>query len=112
VRGNGDGGVYTTVDDMHRLWAAFLAGRIVTPAAVEQMVHPHSDPADSQRYGLGFWLGADNDSVELEGYDAGASFRSTRYRSAGVTFTVASNTSNGAWPIAKFLNTTFDALAS
>jgi hypothetical protein len=51
------------------------------------------------RYGLGFWLGRQNDTVILEGYDAGVSFRSVHDPKSGVTHTVISNSSDGAWPI-------------
>jgi hypothetical protein len=32
VVGGGDGGIFTTAGDMHRLWAALDAGRVVAPA--------------------------------------------------------------------------------
>jgi hypothetical protein len=42
--------------------------------------------------------------VFLEGHDAGVSFRSVHRPHAGTTHTVISNTSDGAWPVARFLN--------
>jgi CubicO group peptidase (beta-lactamase class C family) len=62
VRGSGDGGIYTTLDDVDRFWA-FAGGRF----------------------------------EKLEGSDAGVSFYSTP------AFTVISNTSGGAWPVARAL---------
>ena len=62
VRGSGDGGIYTTLDDVDRFWT-FAAGRF----------------------------------EKLEGADAGVSFYSTP------AFTVISNTSTGAWPVARAL---------
>jgi len=56
----------------------------------------------SSRYGLGFWLHETSDAVMLEGYDAGVSFRSMHDPGRGITRTVISNTSEGAWPIARF----------
>jgi hypothetical protein len=64
VRGSGDGGIYTTLDDVDRLWA----------------------------------LLGDDGPTKLEGSDAGVSFYSVRGR-----FTVISNTSTGAWPVARAL---------
>ena len=59
VRGNGDGGTHSTAADIAALWRAFLAGRIVPPRWVAEMVRPRSDaPGHSRRYGLGFWLHA------------------------------------------------------
>jgi hypothetical protein len=49
------------------------------------------------------WLGADDDSIRPEGYDAGASYRSVHMPSAGVTHTVISNTSEGTWPMSRRL---------
>jgi CubicO group peptidase (beta-lactamase class C family) len=104
VRGSGDGGIYTTVDDVHHLWSALFAGRIVAADAVAMMVRPRSDvPAESMRYGLGFWLHETSDVVMLEGYDAGVSFRSAHDPAAQVTYTVIANTSEGAWPLVRLL---------
>jgi CubicO group peptidase (beta-lactamase class C family) len=104
VRGSGDGGIYTTVADVKALWAAFLAGEIVSPASVAEMIRPRSlAPELERRYGLGFWLHASTDVVFLEGYDAGVSFRSLHDPRGDVTATVISNWTDGAWPIAAYL---------
>ena len=106
VRGSGDGGAYSTVDDVQALWRALFAGRIVAPRWVAEMVRPRSDvPSQSMRYGLGFWL--DGDGAVLEGYDAGVSFRSVHDPATDTTHTVMSNTSEGAWPLARHLNELF-----
>ncbi|HEX2266878.1 MAG TPA: serine hydrolase domain-containing protein [Actinomycetota bacterium] len=106
VRGSGDGGIYSTVADVHALWTAFFDGRIVSPQWVSRMVHPHSDvPSESRRYGLGFWLHQSSDhTVLLEGGDAGVSFRSVHDRSRSLTYTVISNTTRGARPVARHLD--------
>ena len=106
VRGSGDGGVYSTVADVSALWSAMFAGTIVSPDWVAEIVRARSDvPSASQnrRYGLGFWLHAENEIVMLEGCDAGVSFYSVHDPRSGVTQTVISNTTDGAWPIARFL---------
>jgi CubicO group peptidase (beta-lactamase class C family) len=104
VRGTGDGGIYTTAADVHALWDAFSAGRIVSLEGVEEMTRPRSDvPAESMRYGLGFWLHETRDTVLLEGFDAGVSFRTAHDPPGRLTYTVLSNTSNGAWPIARLI---------
>ncbi|MGH3136837.1 MAG: serine hydrolase domain-containing protein, partial [Gaiellaceae bacterium] len=107
VRGSGDGGIYSTAADLRSLWTAFNAGRIVPPNRVEQMVRPRSEvPGEvySRRYGLGFWLHASTDAVILEGMDAGVSFRSVHDPRSDLTHTVLSNTTDGAWPVARFLS--------
>jgi len=102
VRGSGDGGIYSTVADVHSLWAAFFAGSVVGAQWVEEMVRPRSD-AGSRRYGLGFWLDESTETVNLEGMDAGVSFYSAHDPRTDVTWTVVSNTSAGAWPLARML---------
>lgn len=105
VRGSGDGGVYSTAADIHALWAALFAGRIVSTDWVAEMVRPRSDvPAESMRYGLGFWLHESGEAVMLEGYDAGVSFRTVHDPKEGFSHTVLSNTSDGAWPITRHLD--------
>jgi CubicO group peptidase (beta-lactamase class C family) len=105
VRGNGDGGICSTAADIHRLWAAFFAGRIVSLNTVADMVRARSDvPAESMRYGLGFWLHESREITILIGYDAGVSFRSAHDPASGLTHTVLSNTSTGTWPMTKMLD--------
>jgi CubicO group peptidase (beta-lactamase class C family) len=102
VRGNGDGGIYTTLADSHALWDALFGGQVVSPENFAMMTRVHSDPPDeSQQYGLGFWVDEATDAVSLHGFDAGATYVSARLRSQGHTYTVFSNTSRGAWPVSE-----------
>ena len=102
VRGSGDGGIYSTAADIRSLWTALFAGEIVSPGRAAEMVRPRSD-AEERRYGLGFWLHASNEVVMLNGYDAGVSFSSAHDPASNATHTVISNTTDGAWPIARHL---------
>lgn len=100
VRGNGDGGMYFTAEDLHRFWNALVEGRIVTRDTLAEMIRPRVDvPSEHKRYGMGFWLGRRNSALILEGYDAGASFRSTHIPETHTTVTVLGNSSEGAWPV-------------
>lgn len=104
VRGNGDGGIYTSVADLRSFWLAFFEGRIVPAGWVNEMTRPHSEaPGNRARYGLGFWLSESGPSVSLVGADAGVSFTSSHDPTTGSTWTVVSNTSNGAWPLVRYL---------
>ena len=81
-----------------------VAGRIVAPSLLAEMLRPRSDwPEESRRYGLGFHLQATGDGAWLEGYDAGVSFTSLHQPSTDVTFTVISNWTDGAWPMVRLL---------
>jgi CubicO group peptidase (beta-lactamase class C family) len=104
VCGNGDGGVYSTAADVHALWSALHAGQVVPLNRLADMVRPRSDvPSESMRYGMGFWLHPTGDAVILDGADAGVSFRTVHAAATGVTHTVLSNTTAGAWPVTRRL---------
>jgi CubicO group peptidase (beta-lactamase class C family) len=110
VQGSGDGGAYSTAADIADFWHALFAGKIVSDRWLAEMLRPRSDvPSNSMRYGLGFWLHATNETVVLEGCDAGVSFRTEHNQGADLTWTVLSNTSEGAWPIARHLVDRFNA---
>jgi CubicO group peptidase (beta-lactamase class C family) len=96
VRGSGDGGIYTTANDVHSFWRAFFAGEIVSTEWVGELTR-----RNTEKYGLGFWL--EGDTVVLTGADAGVSFHSVHDPARDRTWTVLSNTSDGAWPIARLL---------
>jgi CubicO group peptidase (beta-lactamase class C family) len=109
VRGNGDGGIYSTAADVSAFWRALFAGRLVAESTLAELLRPRSDvPRQRMQYGLGFWLKPAGVAI-LEGSDAGVSFRSGHDPSRGLTFTVISNTSEGAWPIARLLDERFAA---
>ena len=104
VRGNGDGGIYTTVADMHAFWKASIEGRIVPEEWVAKMTRPLSDvPEENARYGLGFWLAETGPTMKLVGGDAGVSFYSAHDPTTHSTWTVVSNTPDGAWPMVRHL---------
>ena len=109
VRGSGDGGVYTTVADVHALWEAFTGGRIVGPATVEEMLRPRSEmPEDSMRCGLGFYIDARTGRISIHGFDAGVGFVSVHDRQRRITHTVISNQSRGAWPVSQRIDDVID----
>ncbi len=91
VRGNGDGGAYTTVADMRRFWTALFTSSLVPAEVVEQMTRPHAGgPPDNERhYGLGFWL--TDSAVQLDGGDYGVTFRSSYDPTSATVCTVVAN---------------------
>lgn len=108
--GSGDGGIYSTAPDFSAFWNALHAGRIVPAEWVSRMtsvVSEDCDTTEGDRYGLGFWLPANGDTVMLQGYDAGVSFRSVHNPSSGLTHTVVGNTADGAWPLTRWLSRYF-----
>jgi CubicO group peptidase (beta-lactamase class C family) len=102
-RGVGDGGLFTTTEDVARLWRALLGGAIVRPDTLESMTRPYGWTPSGTPYGMGFWLDPHTDAIKLEGADVGISFRSVHRPSTRVTWTVVSNWTDGAWPLAREL---------
>jgi CubicO group peptidase (beta-lactamase class C family) len=104
VLGSGDGGIFSTAEDVHRLWQAFWDGAIVSPESVATMTTPHDGGNDPDKaYGFGFWLRPSSHAVVSEGYDAGISFRSISHTDRRITHTVISNWSDGAWPMTRHI---------
>jgi CubicO group peptidase (beta-lactamase class C family) len=113
VRGAGDGGVYSTVRDLEAMWQAIFTGRILPMTVIDRLLEPRSDvPSERRRYGLGFWLRQDRDTVLLEGMDAGISCRTVFDRPSGLRYAVIANTSSGAWPLARHLDERLPSLAA
>lgn len=101
VVATGDGGVHTTVADVHRFWSAFLGEALLPAELVAEALRPRSGTESGLwRYGLGVWLDGKGPGAILEGHDAGVSFRSNHRPDLDLTWTVVSNTSEGAWPVA------------
>ena len=89
--------------DLDAFWRALCRGALVPDEWVAEMVRPRSsDPDGPMRYGLGLWLREDG-RPQLEGYDAGVSFRSVHDPARRRSVTVVSNWSDGAWPICRLL---------
>ena len=109
VRGNGDGGAYTTVGDLHLFWRALLAGRIVHPELVAELIRPRSDvPEEGMRYAAGLWLHAIGPQLIMAGYDAGVTARSVHDPASDTTVTVLSNSSRGAGAVVEVVQGCFD----
>lgn len=102
VRGNGDGGAFTTAGDLSTLWRALADGRVLAADTVAELWRPRSyDESEELRYGLGFWLDRAGPGVLLEGYDAGVSIRTRFDPVTRTTVTIVSNSSEGAWGVVR-----------
>jgi CubicO group peptidase (beta-lactamase class C family) len=101
VRGSGDGGAFSTIADLRRLWPALYSGSVVPLDWVRRMTTPVTrDATDRFGYGIGFWLREDA-KVQLEGCDHGVSCRSIHDPGSSRTVVVLSNTTEGAFPVAR-----------
>jgi CubicO group peptidase (beta-lactamase class C family) len=97
AKSDGAGGVYTTVEDIARFWAHFLAGEIVSMDTVKSMTSVHAtDEEEDSTYGLGFWL--DGETPFFQGMDPGISFI-TRRQNNGLLTVLMSNFCDDVWEL-------------
>jgi CubicO group peptidase (beta-lactamase class C family) len=96
VRGNGDGGAYSTAADVAAFWRALFAGSIVAEETLAEMLTSRGEASADRGYGLGFWLPADGRAALLVGSDSGVAFRSAHDPERNATWTLLSNTREGA----------------
>jgi CubicO group peptidase (beta-lactamase class C family) len=112
IVGASDGGAFTTVHDLATCRTAFWEGKIVPPELVELYATPyvHAETAHERTtyYGHGLWIGEHargERDLYIMGGDAGVSFGSSMNPANGVQVTVISNTTAGAWPVLRTINT-------
>jgi CubicO group peptidase (beta-lactamase class C family) len=101
VVGGGDGGIFTTVGDVHRLWAALEEGAVIGRDVLADAWRTRSSLPDDEGYGLGFWTWGS--AVELKGGDVGAALYSLHVP-GGLTWTIMSNVTSGLGPLAGRVN--------
>ncbi|MDQ5827501.1 MAG: beta-lactamase family protein [Chloroflexota bacterium] len=105
IIGASDGGAFTTVQDITTLWKAFWSYEILPKALVEIYAQPYvkvETEGEHTYYGHGLWISADEGQtreVYITGCDAGVSFKSRVNRDTELQVTVISNTTDGAWPV-------------
>ena len=111
IVGASDGGAYTTIDDLATLWKAFWGNEILPRELVEVYATPYvkSEEGEHTYYGHGLWIKEGVGGlleVYIVGGDAGVSFKSSVNRDDDLQVTVISNTSHGAWPVLRDIQST------
>lgn len=103
----GDGGLYTNVEDMTKLWLALLDGRLISRGLLEEALKVQVVIEGTWCYGLGFYSLLDEQGQEvfyaLIGEEPGVSFLSRYYVEDKKVLTIMSNTSSGAWDMSDAL---------
>lgn len=113
IRGNGDGGAYTSAADMHVFWRALHADAIVPAPVVAEMTRPRVEVDDENlRCGAGFWVHPDDPAVVMDGGDAGVNFRSTHDPRTCTTVTVMSNCTYGSGAVMEYIQDAWPAITA
>jgi CubicO group peptidase (beta-lactamase class C family) len=106
IVGGSDGGMFTTLQDLKTLWAAFLNHQILSKELTERYSQPSvkaESAGENLYYGYGLWIFQENQHQEVYmlGGDAGVSFRSGVQPASNLQRTIISNTTDGVWGIRK-----------
>jgi len=97
-----DGGMLTTAADLVRLVDALLAGRLLGPALLAEMLRPQGPPSSdgAELYGYGCSLGVDGGEVVVIGHggsDPGVATMVAHHLAARTTIVVLCNQDRGVW---------------
>lgn len=95
LRGGGDGGMYTTTDDLRAFWESLFSHQILSKELTDTYLATHSSVNDRVGYGCGIYKRLDGSLYSIVGGDAGVGFTSRYVVSEGLTFNILSNITDG-----------------
>jgi CubicO group peptidase (beta-lactamase class C family) len=95
LRGGGDGGMFTTTDDLRLFWDSLLSNRILSEELTETYLNTHCAFNDTDGYGCGIYKRLDGSTFWIEGGDAGVGFDSRHFPHRKLTINILSNITNG-----------------
>jgi CubicO group peptidase (beta-lactamase class C family) len=95
LRGAGDGGMYTTTDDLRAFWHSLFSNRILSEELTATYLNTHCTFNDTDGYGCGIYKRLDNSVFSIEGGDAGVGFVSRYLPQEKITINILSNITNG-----------------
>jgi CubicO group peptidase (beta-lactamase class C family) len=95
LRGGGDGGMYTTTDDLRAFWDSLFSHRILSAELTATYLKTHCTLNATSGYGCGIYKRLDDSLFAIEGGDAGVGFYSRYVGSERLTINILSNITNG-----------------
>ena len=95
IRGGGDGGMYTTAEDLHRFWRSLVSFKILSQKLTSTYLKTHREFDHIDGYGCGIYKKLDESRFSILGCDAGVGFFSTYVVADKTTISVLSNMTNG-----------------
>lgn len=94
--GGGDGGMYTTMDDLRAFWDSLFSWRILSRELTMTYLKTHCALDSSMGYGCGIFKHLDDSMFAIIGGDAGIGFDSWYSVKERLIINVLSNITNGA----------------
>jgi CubicO group peptidase (beta-lactamase class C family) len=95
LRGGGDGGMYTTTDDLRAFWNSLFSYRILSEELTRIYLNTHWVFNDIDGYGCGIYKRLDGRMYSIMGGDAGVGFCSRHLWRERLTLNILSNITNG-----------------
>ncbi len=95
LRGGGDGGMYTTTDNLLSFWDSLFSNRILSAELTETYLSTHYAFDDTDGFGCGFYKRLDDSMYSIMGGDAGFGFDSRCLVQEKLTINILSNITNG-----------------
>ena len=95
VRGGGDGGLYTTTDDLRAFWDGLFSHRILSEELTATYLKTHAAIDTTTGYGCGMFKRLDDSRFAILGGDAGVGFTSWYLVQDRLTINILSNITNG-----------------
>jgi CubicO group peptidase (beta-lactamase class C family) len=95
LRGGGDGGMYTTTEDLRAFWDSLFSHRILSGELTRVYLNTHHAFNDTEGYGYGLYKRLDGSMFSIEGSDAGVGFDSMYMLQENLTINILSNITNG-----------------
>jgi CubicO group peptidase (beta-lactamase class C family) len=96
LRGGGDGGLYTTTDDLRAFWDSLFSSRILSEELTMTYLKTHRAFNGTDGYGCGIYKRLDGSMFSIVGSDAGVGFDSRYLLPRRLTINILSNITNGA----------------
>lgn len=95
LRGGGDGGMYTTTDDLRTFWRSLIGGEILSEALTATYLQTQWAFNDTSGYGCGLYKRLDDSMYFIVGGDAGVGFASRHFPQQKLTINILSNITDG-----------------
>ncbi|MCD4818728.1 MAG: beta-lactamase family protein [Candidatus Cloacimonetes bacterium] len=95
IRGGGDGGMYTTSEDLRSFWNRLFSSKILSKNLTKQFLETYHKFNEKNGYGCGVYKKLDDSMYYISGSDAGVGFSSRYIPSQNMTINIMSNLTDG-----------------
>jgi CubicO group peptidase (beta-lactamase class C family)/protein tyrosine phosphatase (PTP) superfamily phosphohydrolase (DUF442 family) len=109
IRGGGDGGLFTTTQDLRAFWEHLFSNKILSPALTATFLETHYKFDDQHGYGCGVYKKLDDSRYAIVGGDAGVGFDSRHFVDENITVSILSNLTNGEEDLREVVMAFFDS---